>query len=151
MRTMGADIGLVGQNSALSWGVANLALDAAGALPCQFPLQRGERALERISHKPSLPICNRIKRVDGLRRRAGVELHRPSGAMDPRRASRRGATFASRFGNRDASEVRRTSSTGTTFVSRPAFGAKADTSRPSSPAKMDARSLVMLLFRSLPT
>ena len=90
MRTMGADMGLAGQNSALWWGVANLALDAAGALPCQFPLQRGERALERLSHKPSLPICDRIKRVGGLRRRTGVELHRPSGAMDPRRASRRG-------------------------------------------------------------
>ena len=43
----------------------------------------------RCSDKPSLPIRDRIEGLDGLRRRAGVELHRPPGAMDARRAPRR--------------------------------------------------------------
>ncbi len=47
------------------------------ALPCQLPPQRGQGALQRLPDKPSLLVGDRIEGLDGLRRRAGVELHRP--------------------------------------------------------------------------
>src|SRR5208283_1710623 len=50
---------------------------------------RGEGVFQRLAHKPSLPVGDRVQGLDGLRRRAGVELHRPAGAMDARRPSRR--------------------------------------------------------------
>ena len=55
------------------------------ALPCQLPPQRGQRALERLANKPSLLIDDRVESFDGLRRCAGVKLHRAAGAMDARR------------------------------------------------------------------
>jgi hypothetical protein len=56
------------------------------ALPCQLPPQRGQRALGRLANKPSLLIGDRVESFDGLRRCAGVKLHRAAGAMDARRA-----------------------------------------------------------------
>jgi hypothetical protein len=56
------------------------------ALPCQLPPQRGQSALERLANKPSLLIGDRVESFDGLRRCAGVKLHRAAGAMDARRA-----------------------------------------------------------------
>jgi hypothetical protein len=49
-------------------------------LPCQLPPQRGQSALERLANKPSLLIGDRVESFDGLRRCAGVKLHRAAGA-----------------------------------------------------------------------
>src|SRR5271165_786787 len=55
----------------------------------KLALQGGESVLKRLAHEPPLPIGNRIEGLDGLRSRARIELHRPAGAMDARRPSRR--------------------------------------------------------------
>jgi hypothetical protein len=59
------------------------------APPGQLPLQRGQSALQRLADKPSLLIGDCIEGLDGLRRRADVELHCSAGAVDAGWPSRR--------------------------------------------------------------
>ena len=62
------------------------------ALPSQFTLKSGQGVLQRLPYQPSLLVCDRIEGLDGLRRSAGIELHRPARPVNARGPARGGCS-----------------------------------------------------------